>query len=448
MRKYQLIILACLLASQSLLAQGLTQNAEGQSSILFKGNSLSFDIGKTEIAFGMNNLDQIPSTKTKKANNYFIKGLSIKAGSEEGIGNLFSNGDLVPNSSLRVFAGLSFSNLVDENHNNRLDEIKKEKEKYQSKFEMNLIDTLLAIVEDETVIVIDSNIKKRVITELNEHIKIRIKSTKDFRTFLSKYVTNDATTALALREIIKRVKELEKEYETSKEKYDSLIELESKRSIENPYWKLLLFGYGGINAMSFKRFDSISITNPAGSFIDEDQRGGHFGIGFNYQRGRFKFGVIYDYFSTNNFNYLTKKEYTLRQTTTAGSQSLIQEKKVTAYAGKFGKVEINRLNIDVAVAFKIDKEANNYLLVNPYLRGNFYSRDTSLIPNTFNIGTGFYLFKKSGKFLGGIYVELPDVDNTIEKKKKPEDQNIRPAMKRLTLGIVAKMSLKSILSKQ
>jgi hypothetical protein len=184
------------------------------------------------------------------------------------------------------------------------------------------------------------------------------------------------------------------------------------------------------------------------SFTDIDERGGHFGIGVNFQRGILKFGLTYDYFSTNNFKMLNKGEYTFRNTVTSGGQSLIQEKKITAYSGKYGEVEVNRLSFDLTAAFKLDKEANNHLLVNPYFRGNFFSRDTSLLLNTMNIGAGFYLFKKTGKFLGGFYFELPDVENNIEKKKKEEDQNIRPALKRLTFGITGRISLNSFLSRQ
>ena len=127
---------------------------------------------------------------------------------------------------------------------------------------------------------------------------------------------------------------------------------------------------------------------------------------------------------------------------------MIKEKKITAYSGKYGEVVVNRLNFDIIAAFKLDKEADNHILVNPYIRGNFFSRDTSLQLNTFNIGTGFYLFKKTGKFMGGLYIELPDVNNEIEKKKPLEDQNIRADFKRLTFGLVGRISINSLLSKQ
>ena len=81
----------------------------------------------------------------------------------------------------------------------------------------------------------------------------------------------------------------------------------------------------------------------------------------------------------------------------------------------------------------------------PYLQSNLFSRNKLILPNTTNIGCGFYFFKNTGKFLGGFYTELADVKNSFEKMKPEEEQNLRTPLKRLSFGIVAKMTIGSFL---
>lgn len=449
MKSISLVLLLFLLDLHQGQSQGLTQNAEGQSTILFKGNSIGFDIGKTEISFGINNLNKNPTTKDEKGNHYWIKGLSIKAGSEEGISNLFSKGNLVPAGSLQGFTGWNFSNLISNATNFALDNIRAEQQLYDSNFLSSYKISVQEIIEEKSKRIADRTERELFVTTLSANLNDpNSKSLGSFIGFLRKRTESSASASLALIDIIAETKVILKGYEEGSKKIRERFLKEQEKWETKKYWKLLLFVYGGIDAMSFKRFDSFSVANLSGSFSDIDDRGGHLGLGVNYQIGVIKIGLTYDYFSTNNFGMLNKGEYTFRNTVSSGGQSLIQEKKVTAYSGKYGEVEINRLSFDLTAAFKLDKEANNHLLVNPYFRGNFFSRDTSLMLNTINIGTGFYLFKKTGKFMGGFYFELPDLNNNIEKKKKEEDQNIRPALKRLTFGVVGRISLSSFLSKQ
>ncbi len=431
-------------------SQGLTQNAEGSSSILFRGNSIGFDVTKTEISFGMNNLNKNPTTKDETGNNYFIKGISIKAGSEEGIGNLFSKGDLVPAATMRGFVGYSWSNMVSDQVYTTLDSYQQEIIKHDIDFDKSFRTKLSTEIDTEKGKINIAAQSTLFDTDLKASLTSpNTKSISAYITFLKSYnKSDDAQFILALSVIIRKARELLKEYEAESKKLREKIITEQERVEKNSYWKLSAFVYGGIDAMGFKRFDSFATASLASSFTDVDDRGGHLGVGINYQRGSLKLGLTYDYYSTNNFNMLTKGEYTLRQTVTSGQQSLIKEKKITAYSGKYGEVVVNRLNFDIIGAFKLDKEADNHILVNPYIRGNFFSRDTSLQLNTFNIGTGFYLFKKTGKFMGGLYIELPDVNNEIEKKKPLEDQNIRADFKRLTFGLVGRISINSLLSKQ
>ncbi|MBK9719495.1 MAG: hypothetical protein IPO85_18660 [Saprospiraceae bacterium] len=145
----------------------------------------------------------------------------------------------------------------------------------------------------------------------------------------------------------------------------------------------------------------------------------------------------------DNFSNLSSKEYTLRTTDTSRNQSLISEKKITAYSGKYSKVESNQLNLDLLKEFKLGDTSR--LITNLYYRGSLFSRDTVYLRNISNIGLGIYFLGKKSKFLGGLYVELPDINNNIEKSMPESERNIRPPLKKLTFGIVTKFSISSIL---
>ena len=84
------------------------------------------------------------------------------------------------------------------------------------------------------------------------------------------------------------------------------------------------------------------------------------------------------------------------------------------------------------------------ILASLYLRSSLFSRDTAYLKNYTNIGTGLYFINKKGKFLGGLYVELPDINNNVEKAKPQDEINIRPPFKKLTFGIVIKFNISSI----
>ena len=88
------------------------------------------------------------------------------------------------------------------------------------------------------------------------------------------------------------------------------------------------------------------------------------------------------------------------------------------------------------------------MLLNPYLHSKIGSSNKDLIPNTTDIGIGLYVFNSKSKILGGFYIELPDISNNIEKNKTITDQNIRPALQKLSFGIVTRFNLQSFMKFQ
>jgi hypothetical protein len=301
-------------------------------------------------------------------------------------------------------------------------------------------------------LIIEDNIKD---TEINDLIKLKkdllknIENDDKLDSILKVADTDSAKMKEIKEKFSKKRKELKIELqkrqiemtEELQKKYDRLDTIHDSK----PFWQIYFFGFGGINAMNFKQVKQVDTTNLTKSFENIYFRGGKAGLGFNAQYGFVTLGMTYSYSSVNNFDLLSKKEYTFRQTKNSGTQSLIEEKKITAYSGTYGSVEVNELNVDLIFNFKLDAKASNHILINPYIRSQLFSRNENILPNKLDIGCGFYFFKQDGNFLGGLYAELPDVNNNYEKAKPIEEQNIREPLKRLSFGIVGKYSFNSLL---
>ena len=181
------------------------------------------------------------------------------------------------------------------------------------------------------------------------------------------------------------------------------------------------------------------------NFEDIVGRGWQLGYGINYQWRNLCFGFSWSRNKSNNFSKLTKKEYVIRTTRNAGNSNLIEEAELAGYSGEYSKIYLNNLDIDVVVRLKLDKEYKNYVLLNPYMRASVRSSNTTLLQNTLNLGLGIYFLPNNSKLLGGIYFELPDVNNNSEKAKDRDDQNLRPPLRRLSFGVLTKINLSTIM---
>ena len=218
----------------------------------------------------------------------------------------------------------------------------------------------------------------------------------------------------------------------------------SKEFMKNHFVKrFTAFIFGGIEARNFSWYRGLNPSSLPKSFIDTLYRGEQFGIGLNGQIGNWWLGITYAYVDGDNFSDLSGMEYTLRTTDTSRNQTLISEKKITGYSGNYAKVWNNQLNIDLLKEFKLGDTSR--LITNLYYRGALFSRDTSYLKNISSMGFGMYFLGKKSKFLGGLYVELPDINNNIEKSKPESERSIRLPYKKLTFGVVTKFSLSSIL---
>ena len=111
----RLILLLCpLLIGAGSQGQMLTQSSDGQSAIPIPLNGLgvSFDIGKIDATVGVNNYGRVLNSKTYKFKDNFLMGANLSVKTANGLGQLFSSGDIVPEGNLLAYSGYSFSNMA------------------------------------------------------------------------------------------------------------------------------------------------------------------------------------------------------------------------------------------------------------------------------------------------------------------------------------------------
>ncbi|WP_294823232.1 hypothetical protein [uncultured Flavobacterium sp.] len=436
--KLKILFLLIWGASQNLTAQSLTKNAEGESTIFMKGSSIGLDIGKTQLSFGINNLQQALTH-----NHNYIGGVSVKGENKEGLANLFKEGNFVPAASLEGFIGgrISFGEKKESIEDRSRINAKLEK------FDRQRIDECRNLIV--TGVIASTSLSQEASDKLIKSVEPSIFRFKEVRTVIDavKPLASDTDALKEWTLLSNGFDDFKKDYEAKRKEVQESRDVGWSQFARKGFTEILAFGYGGITGSEFKRFIAFELTDLSKSFIDESFRGGRGGAGINIHHGSFTFGVTYGYLKTNNYALLTKKEYSLKQTATStaqAGQTLTEEKKVTAFSGNYGEVEFNELNIDVIYNLRLDEQAN-YLLINPYMKSQLMSRNSAILPNSTNLGIGCYFFKSSGAFIGGFYTELNDINNNYERAKPEDVRNLREPMERISFGVVAKISLSSII---
>lgn len=456
----QIIFLAALCFCTSGFAQGLTKTGEGESSFLFGGIKTTFDIAKTELSFGASNINNLKNTLTEFQINDSIKGkfvfgINLTAKNESNIGGLFSKGYLVPAANMSAFAGISFSK--------GLPYVQKQKALGYAKDIQQTKGELYDAVAKRSIEIIQTHTSFDT-PFMNEIIKLH--DTIGNTAFFLKKLNSETIPALekdskknkekldALAKIKNELEILLYQFQVETDKYDRaqdelMAVYGDLNCIKKSNWTLTPYLFGGINASEFTRFVGTDTSNLKNSFQSQDFRGGHIGAGINYSFNQFYFGANYAYVQTSNFDLLTKAEYAWQSETISNNQKITESKTYKGYSGDYSIVEANKLRADFIwnVALN-DGKNDNYMLLNLYANSTVFSRKTDFLPNSTNLGVGAYFFNSSnGKFMGGLYVELPDVENNYEKLKPVADQNTRHWMNRLSFGLVTTFTIGTMLDR-
>ncbi|WP_426584192.1 hypothetical protein [Mucilaginibacter sp. R-33] len=417
---------------QASYGQGITKTADGEGTVLFKGSSIGIDIAKTDISIGWNNLQRTVGDKS----TWFL-GLSAQGENKEGVSTLLSKGDAVPSASGRIYGGWSWSNATSSSHAVQEQFILNRMTRYDQRFLRNyrvrIYEAALALCDESDPD--QAKFKKGFLNVLRK-ADITVSITDAL-------VINPATDKSSVQTIKKQLTAVSDkmlaQYKTDLAGFNAELK---KLSDAGPktYTQFLVYGFGDYSSSQFKQMTKLDSVNYNNSFQNVNQRGDKIGLGVNYQNGPFTFGLTYDYAFANNFDLLSKKTYTFKKVLTSGNQSLTEQKDITAYSGTYGTLHMDEIGFDALYNVKLDPLATNHLLFDPYARWKV-SHDKALMPNTFDVGCGFYFFQQTGKFLGGFYVELPDVNNNYEKMKPDAEQVFRKPLQRLSFGIVGKLSL-------
>ncbi len=373
----------------TLSAQTLSQDSQGSSSVLYHGGSIGFDIAQTNITFSYTNLGLTPEADiSAKARS--VWGLNAHGRNHEGLAGIFRQGDLQPEAGFGGFWGLKY----------RFDE------------------------------------KPRSLSDLQNQISML----RADRT-----AVRNQMEALAGKEDPESIARLEKLRMRHKDLDDQIQEINDAREKinEQRVRKLgLVYLRGGVNASAFRlaleNQDPASFTK---AFRHQDFKGGYLGAGINYESGRWLYGLAIDYEFTNNLELLASQSFTLTTTEVIGNRALESKREFNAWTGNYTTYSRAGYSIDVIRFSLINEQEENYVALNFYLRHKF-ADSGDIMPSVTDIGTGAWFFNMSNKFLGGIYLEVPDLFRSIEGMKTEPDSRI--LQNRLSFGLVGRFNFASI----
>lgn len=370
-------------------AQTLNQDSGGNSSVLYHGGSIGFDIAKTNITFSYTNLGLSPeadiSAKVKS-----VWGLNAHGRNQEGLAGIFRQGDLQPEAGFGGFLGIKY----------RFDG------------------------------------KPGDLTELQNRLALL----REARASVRKQME-----ALAEKDDPESIGQLEKLRMCHMDLNRQMQEINDAREKinEQRVRKLgLVYLRGGMNASAFRL--AVENQDPASftkAFRYQDFNGGYLGTGINYESGRWLFGLAIDYEFTNNLELLASQSFSLTTTEVIANRTLESKREFTAWTGNYATYSRAGYSLDIIRFSLINEQEENYIALNLYLRHKF-AGSGDIMPSVTDIGTGAWFFNMSNKFLGGIYLEVPDLFRSVDGFRTEPDSRI--LQNRLSFGLVGRFNFASV----
>lgn len=406
------------------------RTGEGKNSILLPTTNIGINVGESSLFFTTNNFPQ-----RKLNSNGTVWGVSAKGKSKEGLASIFSESEIVPSSEISAIYGYSFSNA---------EEISAE---YTIRHEADLkkrIEILTGLLRDS----LELKVIEWINNIENEEVRkfIREKAESALSSPYLKYVKLEKTfkrlsessvvapeIAVEADLIFNLIENNETWTELKRIQQEIVTGIDGK--VTEGYWKFTIYGHLGLQSSKFNVFKGWDQANIENSFKEETFRGSLGGFGLNYNfKNKWIFGFRYTYEETNNLELLTSKEYKVATSFTSGSSTASTQISKTAYPDTYNTAFLNRYNFDVLRFFSLGE--NVVLISDLYLRLNESTDEERLVSQS-NLGLSTSFFKKQGKFIGGIYLEIPDLEQNIERRKPPEEQELKDWHERLTFGVFA-----------
>jgi hypothetical protein len=414
------------------------KTGEGQSSILLETTNVGFDIGETSLSFTTNNFPQ-----SKLRSNGSIWGLFAKGINDEGLAGIFSTSQIVPSSEISAIYGYSLSNSREISDSYA----------YSQKALSDNIELLTALLPDSLERKVIDMVSKIENEEAQKYIRDAVNSAlqSDFLKYdkleksLKKIAENDflkKTISTEAKSIYQFVKE-NKTWSDIK-KMSAKISNNIDKVDTNPYWKFSIYGHFGLNSTKFnvfKGWDSLNIEN---SFEKNTFRGSNGGFGINLNlKSKWLFGFRYTYEETNNLSMLSTNDYKVTTNYISGSSTGSSQISKTAYPDEYTVAYLNKYDFDIIRFFPLQE--TSIILSDLYLRIRESTNQSKMVSQK-DLGLSASFFKEKGKFIGGIYLELPDLEQNIEKQKPVAEQEMDVWYKRLSFGVYAKFSFSSIIN--
>lgn len=420
----------------------VVKTGASESSILFNNANLGIDITKTEASFSLVNYKDVIASRSSS----LLWGINASGNLGNDIASVFKSSEIQPNSKFQGVLGYTFSNASTFRDflDNEVSSLSKEKSTLYKSLDAAFFNNLINEVDLASV---GNNIKNQAKAKIAT-IQSGANKFREAKKWVNERFQNSTGDESILMYKLYRFIEYNTElnnYLKIQPKIDRLLKQQEPNILKKKYVKGTIYSLIGFNGQQF------NLLNPVdgfpGSFsIDKSSfTGRNFGLGLNSRiGGNFQFGFRYLNEESNNLNSLTKNEYKLVQSVNGQNGNVFTtETKKTAYSGTFDEVFINRFAIDVIKSFKMDDE--NIVLLDFYYRHGQSNNESNYVRRT-DIGISASFFNNTGKFLGGIYLEVPDTNQNAEKRKPVDKQELEGVLNRLSFGVYAKFSFTSLLN--
>lgn len=446
MKKSLIYLLLSILGICSSVAQSVSQDAEGFSTIVLPATNFNFDIANNEANFNVNTYIRKDGKSLRATQAGWLIGGEITGRAENGIGQIFSQEEVATSAQINFLLGRKWFRYKGYKKQSNYDEVKRQKNEFDvaidrqreayKKFISELLFTekidepLYEVVKTYLLITTEKklNEKNKYLDSIkdgieNKKIKDRIIDPKSIEAIQAKYS--------------KEFKEDLKESKVSTKKLNDISSTMIK------YYFQKVFIRSGVSGSEFKYDLGEDFTTVESRFEKRKFEGWNAELGYNlqYLDDHF-FGLSYQIRRSNNLSDLNELEFTLTtKDTTITDGQFTSSTTVKAFSGKYDTFNRHSLNFDYVWVTPIkdddQKSTNIFLALNPYLRHRIYSGSKELKNNTV-IGIALNAFNsQKQKVMAGISVQANDVFGVHAN----DDSTLG---KRFSVGLLAKYTFSGI----